>query len=359
MAMRFRQFLGWCRRHFSTHWLTRPGITNFLIFLVIWYLLISLYIPSTGGEISSKELYLYYTRYSWPNFLLSYVLFIFVIPHYLKRKAYQTLFAITFVLMILFVVIRYRNNIYWDPNYYGSPSGRTSLLSIFPGELFRVFQFTMVAFAFRFYLEWRIGEDRKSELEFEKLRAELSGLRYRMNPHFLLNSMNNIYYLSMVNSSQTPQAIMKLSELLRYTLHEKEDRVLLKREIEHLQTFLDFHLIRYPDYQMDVQVSVSEHHQMAMVPPLLFITFAENAFKHGDPNTSDFPTRISIQTTDNTLHYEVENRINTHGTALEKNHTGLITLQKRLFLHYGTSFSMDTKVRDSIFTAALHIPLQP
>ena len=341
--------------------LTRPGVINFLLFLAVWYLFISLYIPS-GKGFTPLERYLYYTKFSWPNFVLSYLMFIAIIPYYLHRRAYRALVLVSLGVMVLFVLIRYVNNLFWDPEYYsdalsGSADNHAPLLRILLAEFFRVFQFTMVAFAFRFYLEWRLGEENKSKLEYEKLKAELSGLRYRMNPHFLLNSMNNIYYLSMVNSSQTPQAIMKLSELLRYTLHEKEERVLLKRELEHLHTFLDFHLIRFSDYQLDVQEDVPEKFHLAMVPPLLFITFAENAFKHGDSDTGGAPIRIRITVKEQQLHYRVENRINQQGSSLEKTHTGLVTLQKRLFLHYGNDFQMRTEARDSIFTAELSLPL--
>jgi hypothetical protein len=343
--------------------LIRPGLLNFIILLIIWYLGISFYIQSSNPVLSPGERYLYYTKFSWPNFLVSYTFFIFIIPHYLRSKEYGKLFLVTAAVIVLFMGVRYFNNLHWMPDYYKAWNKNMEIVSmaprvIFLNEFLRVLEFVLLAYALRFYVEWRLNEQNRKKLENEKLKAELSSLRYQFNPHFLLNAMNNIYYMSLVKSEQTPEAIMKLSELMRYVLHEKEDRVLLKREIEHLKSFMDFHTFRYPDYQAELKVDVSENGLMALVPPLLFITFMENVFKHGGLNNKNNPTKISISANENQLIYRVVNAVSDKRQEQVQTHTGLANLRKRLDLLYGNKYTMLTESRESQYLAFLSIPLE-
>jgi sensor histidine kinase YesM len=356
-------FLSRMKRSISIDLLIRPGLSNFLVLLFIWYLAISVYIQSSNPVMSIAERYLYYTKFSWPNFLLTYALFIYIIPHYLGSKQYRNLLLVTAASMVVFIVIRYFNNLHWMPDYYKSWNRNMEIVPQSPGkifltEFFRVLQFVLIAYALRFYVEWRLNEVNRKKLENEKLKAELSSLRYQFNPHFLLNAMNNIYYLSLVKSAQTPEAIMKLSELMRYVLHEKEEQVLLKREIEHLKSFLDFHTYRYPGYETELKIEVPENGLMTLVPPLLFITFIENVFKHGSHNNEKCPTKISIRAHDKQLTYQVINMVSEKKTDHGQRHTGLENLRKRLDLLYGKKYSMHTESGDSQYLAVLSIPLE-
>jgi len=351
------------KRKYSIDLFIKPGILNFFILLAIWYLLITFYTITADPNTSMIELYLFYTKYSWPNFLLSYLLFIFVIPIFLKKKNYKTLLLVTICVMVLFVAIRYINNVYWSPDYYYTTTRDKKLilespLAIFVQEFIKAFQFTVVPFAFRIYIEWRINQENKSRLENEKIKAELQSLRYQLNPHFLLNSMNNIYYLSMIKSDQTPNAVMKLSEMLRYILYEKKDYVLLQSEIDYLKAYLDFHKLRFPDDEIDFRVDISETEAEALVPPLIFITFLENAFKHGKVGTKENPTKISIEIKDGFLSYTVENIIELNVDDRLEGGSGLENFRKRLDLIYGKEYTMTTNQRGNKYIAQIKIPIQ-
>lgn len=358
-----RDFFTRVKRKISIDLLIRPGLANFFVLLFVWYLAITVYIQWSNPVMSLTERYLYYTKFSWPNFLLTYILFIYIIPHYLHSKQYWHLAMATAVSMAVFIVVRYFNNLNWMTDYYKSWNRNMEIVpqapgTIFLNEFFRVLQFVLIAYALRFYVEWRLNEQNRKKLENEKLKAELSSLRYQFNPHFLLNAMNNIYYLSLVKSEQTPEAIMKLSELMRYVLHEKEEQVLLKREIEHLKSFLDFHTFRYPGYQTELKIDVPDNGLMTLVPPLLFITFIENVFKHGSHSNEKCPTKISICARDKQLTYQVVNMVSEKKTDHEQRHTGLENLRKRLDLLYGNKYAMHTESGNSQYLAVLSIPLE-
>jgi len=348
---------------YSIDLFTKPGILNFFILLAIWYLLIAFYTISADPTATLKELYLFYSKYSWPNFLVSYLLFIFIIPFFLKKKNYKSLFFAILGTMFLFVAIRYFNNVYWSPDYYYT-TGRDKKVflespkAIFVQEFIRVFQFTLVSFAFRIYAEWRLNEKNKSLLENEKVKAELQSLRYQINPHFLLNSMNNVYYLSLIKSEQAPSAIMKLSEMLRYILYEKKDFVLLRSEIDYIEAYLDFHMLRFPNDEIDLKIDISDTEADTLVPPLIFIAFLENAFKHGKAGTRENPTKIDIDIIDCFLTYSVQNIIEKERELSESGGSGLVNLKKRLELIYGDNFTHNTTIKDNTYFAVLKIPMQ-
>ena len=351
------------KRKYSIDLFIKPGLLNFFILLAIWYLLIAFYTITADPAASLTELYLFYSKYSWPNFLVSYLLFIFVIPFFLKRKKYNALLFATLGTILLFVVIRYFNNVHWDPEYYYT-TGRDKKVflespkAIFVQEFIRVFQFTIVSFAFRIYVEWRINEENKSKLENEKIKSELQSLRYQINPHFLLNSLNNIYYLSLIKSDKAPSAIMKISEMLRYILYEKKDFVFLRTEIEYIKSYLDFHMLRFPLDVIDLKIVISETEADELVPPLIFIAFLENVFKHGKAGTSENPTKIDIDIIEGFLTYSVQNIIEKERELSESGGSGLDNLKKRLELIYGDNFTLNTTLRDNTYFAVLKIPMQ-
>lgn len=351
------------KRKYSIDLFIKPGILNFFILLAIWYFLISFYTITADPTSSLKELYIFYSKYSWPNFLVSYLLFIFVFPFYLKKKNYKALLFASLVTMMLFVAIRYFNNVHWDPGYYYT-TGRDKKVflespkAIIVQEFIRVFQFTIVSFAFRIYIEWRLNEENKNRLENEMIKAELQSLRYQINPHFLLNSMNNIYYLSLIKSEQAPNAIMKLSEMLRYILYEKKDFVPLGSEIEYIKAYLDFHMLRFSDDKIDFKIDISATEANVLVPPLIFITFLENTFKHGKAGTSENPTKINININEGFLYYSIQNLIEKEREFIESGGSGLVNLKKRFNLIYGNNYFLNTATIDDTYFAELKIPIQ-
>ena len=198
-------------------------------------------------------------------------------------------------------------------------------------------------------------EQRKS-LENEKLNAELAFLRSQINPHFLFNSLNNIYSLAYQKSDKTPEAILKLSDIMRYMLYESnEETVLLAEEINYLHNYIDLQKLRFKEkVYVDFHVDIEEPEHRIM--PLLLISFLENAFKHGVSTDASLPIRIHIDVNNGRLHFKAENAKN----QLNKDQTkgiGLANLQRRLQLGYPDRHTLNIVESDNYYSSELFLYL--
>lgn len=183
--------------------------------------------------------------------------------------------------------------------------------------------------------EWYKNEKQKREMEKEKLVSELSLLRSQVNPHFLFNTLNNIYSLSNRKSDKTPEAIQKLSELMRYMLYEsKDEKVRLTKEIDYLRNYIDLQKLRLTE-EVKIIFEVEGDIQDKRIEPLLLIPFIENAFKHGVSYTRDMEINIQLIVKDDELILIVENPVDE--SLINKDipsGIGLENIKKRLNLLY-------------------------
>lgn len=191
-------------------------------------------------------------------------------------------------------------------------------------------------------------------LEAKKSKAELSLLKSQINPHFFFNTLNNLYGLIIEKSDDAPNVVLKLSDIMRYTIYMgKEDLVPLKDEIEYLKNYIELHKIRY---QKTVDI-VFNHSQDTdyQIAPLLFIIPLENAFKHGvDSLTEDAFIHINMRSENNIIHFDIENNFEER----EANATvgiGIDNLKQRLKLLYPNKYQIQIEVKDDIYKFMLKI----
>ena len=199
----------------------------------------------------------------------------------------------------------------------------------------------------------------RKNLETEKLNAELAFLKFQINPHFLFNSLNNIYALAYKKSPKTPEAILKLSEMMRYMLYESNDeRVFLANEIQYLMNYIELQRLRYKEEITIVWgLDLEEDDKYAYkVMPLLLISFLENAFKHGVSNNPEKPIRVKLSIDQNRLHYRVENTKNLAYKDLTRG-VGLDNLKRRLELGYPDQHTLQITESETDYTGELFIYL--
>ncbi|MFN5021493.1 MAG: sensor histidine kinase [bacterium] len=351
-------------KKFNIEVFIKAGWKNFLTSLFIWYIAVTVYIVlglSTNEIISS---YVFYTKYSWPNFLLCYVIIVWLIPTFLHNRKYTQLIFLNIGLIISYITIRYYNNILQDPTTYsyfldtqsGAELHKSTPIEIIAMEAIRAIQFTFIAYAYRFIFDWIVIDRITKNMENEKLKADLSMLRYQLNPHFLFNTINDIYYLSLIKSDKTPNALLKLSHLLRYILDEKEEWVSLEREIAYLKEFVELQLFRFPDERILLNIDSEVIKSPYNVPPLLFNTFVENAFKHGQIGST--PVLIEMNLKENILYYKVENSIGKENYKDKSIGIGKPNLKKRLNLLYPNKHRLSFEEVNNIHIATLEIQLQ-
>ena len=194
------------------------------------------------------------------------------------------------------------------------------------------------------------------ELERQKLQQELTYLRYQINPHFFMNTLNNIHALVDIDAEKAKETILELSRLMRYVLYEGEKRtVQLAREVEFLKHYIALMRLRYTD-KVSIVVDMPYAIPDVEVPPLLFISFVENAFKHGISYQSDSFIHLSMRLDGGELFFCCENSCH---AANEDPHSGigLENVRKRLQLLYGDEYNLQIEEEDGVFEVLLVIPV--
>ncbi|MCX2744134.1 sensor histidine kinase [Mangrovivirga sp. M17] len=192
-------------------------------------------------------------------------------------------------------------------------------------------------------------------LKSEKTQAELAMLKMQVNPHFFFNTLNNLYSLTIKKSDEAPDVVLKLSDMMRYTIYEgKKETVSVEDEIEYLKNYIDLHRIRYHktvDIKFDVDITES-----GKIAPLLFIILLENAFKHGVETLSeDAFIKINFEINKNHFRFVIENNYEESDPDNTEPGIGLENLKKRLKLIYPENHELITSKKKNIYKAELTI----
>jgi two-component system, LytTR family, sensor kinase len=197
----------------------------------------------------------------------------------------------------------------------------------------------------------------KSEaIKKEKITMELAYLKSQINPHFLFNTMNNLYGLSLSEPEKTPDVILKISEMMRYMLYESnEERVPLTKEIEYLNSYIELEKIRY-EGQTFVDFTVEGNTNNKLIAPLLLISFVENIFKHGNIQDIDNQVVISLKVDENQLNFKQKNTIAIHEKD-KMGGLGLKNVERRLFLLYHDKYKLNVKNENGIYESELTLKL--
>jgi hypothetical protein len=203
---------------------------------------------------------------------------------------------------------------------------------------------------------WRQAEKRARDIETEHLRTELSFLHMQINPHFLFNSLNTIYGMSLKKSDNAPKAVLKLSQLLRYMIEETgHDMVPLDQEVSYLNNFIELQKMRSGPSLL-VTFKVDGNISGAMIAPMLLLPFVENAFKYGLSNNMESPIQIDLQVDRDKIIFSVINRkfenMERHSSGI-----GIPNVVRRLELLYPERHTLDIQDRGDTYYIKLKILL--
>ncbi|MGC3979417.1 MAG: histidine kinase [Paludibacteraceae bacterium] len=221
----------------------------------------------------------------------------------------------------------------------------------------RTFQFQELILKFTFVLLLSFllkTNELWKETREEKRKAELAFLKSQVNPHFLFNTLNGIYALSLEESQKTPEAIVKLSELMRYVVVEIEkEYVLLKNEIDYLQNYIDLQRMRLGN-TVKINLDSSDIEPQMKISPLLFIFFVENAFKYGVNTSKVSEIDIQFKSIGNDLYFKSKNEIGNKkaDNTIQK---GLENVIRRLELIYPQRHMLKTTYNENEYIVELSI----
>jgi LytS/YehU family sensor histidine kinase len=293
---------------------------------------------------------------------MAYGTLFFLIPHFLNknRKVFFGL-GIVILLYVVFIVYTTIRFYYFEivfEGYYRVPD---------QGYLWRIAEFgyfssNIIWFMFPTVILTSIQYYRHQKealvLREQKKSAELDALKNQLNPHFLFNTMNNLYALSLKKSDQAPEVIAKLSEILDYMLYRCKDAyVSLNNEVTLLNNYISLEKVRYGK-RLDIEFD-HEIKQEVVIAPLLLLTFLENAFKHGvsqEINTAVI--KMSIVANEKEILFELENTIASHkkkSNQSDRDSIGLQNVQKQLDLLYPNSYSLEIKEKNRSYSVTLKL----
>lgn len=217
--------------------------------------------------------------------------------------------------------------------------------------------FTYTAFGIVFYLMRysHLQVLQKKELELSNRQSELSFLRAQINPHFLFNSLNNIYSLVYMQSGKALDAIAVLSDLLRYMLYETNEKVSLQKELHYIEQYIALQKLRF-DWPVKTTLKVAGHPDSIYIAPLLLIPFVENAFKHGDFSENADGLSISVSITQQKIYFHCFNQ-KSHRQKDETGGIGLENVERRLALLYPGKNILNIDSNETHFIVNLEIQL--
>ncbi len=205
------------------------------------------------------------------------------------------------------------------------------------------------------YRNMRRDED-EERLQRQNIQAEMYYLKHQINPHFLMNTLNNIHALVDIDTDAAKQAVIQLSDMMRYVVYDTGGNAIsLKEEVQFIENYIELMRIRYTD---DVKILYNRpelYNRRVEIPPLIFIVFVENAFKHGVSYDSDSYIYIDIKSEDGYVVGRFENSVNPTKRN-SKPGIGLENVHKRLDLIYGDRYDLQIEERENNYCITLKIP---
>lgn len=226
-----------------------------------------------------------------------------------------------------------------------------------------LYLFIIVASSVTFFIsEYLKVERAKNKLTEEHLKTELELLRYQLNPHFLFNTLNNLFGMAQKrNDPEMSDGILKLSRIMRYILYEtNEPLIAVNKEIEYLNSYIDICKLRiHPTDDVSITLNVTGDTEEKKVMPILFMPLVENAIKHGINFKKRSFINMHLLTENKKLIFTIEN--SNHSVAnksnVELSGIGLTNLKKRLELMYGDRYTCHVRSTDAVYSATLTIPV--
>ena len=209
----------------------------------------------------------------------------------------------------------------------------------------------------KFFKLWTIKQREWIQAQQEKATAELQLLKAQVHPHFLFNTLNNIYSFSLDNSPKTPELILKLSSLLSYMLYDcKTDEVRLEKEIEIMKNYLDLEKERYGN-KIEISWNISGDTKDKFIAPLLLLPFLENAFKHGASDQIEKPwLGVDISVKNDMILCKIVNSKN-ENVQESKNGIGINNVKKRLELLYQGKYELKINDEGNFYVVSLMLVL--
>ncbi|PCI35818.1 MAG: histidine kinase [Flavobacteriaceae bacterium] len=290
-----------------------------------------------------------------------YVNIYWLIPYLIvKRKFRSYMLALASLLGIVYVVRTGLNYVLVTQNIWPEAEGVQEaftfnhIVAVVLGELYVI----TLATAIKLTYDWVFELNRSKDLKKRQLQMELDLLKSQIQPHFFFNTLNNLYALTLTKSDVAPSVVLKLSDIMQYVLYEvKEPKINLYDEVKYVQNYLDLERLRYGD-RIETSIEIKGSIEDLTVPPLLFLPFIENCFKHGVYGDNPMKVKIGFDNKDDGfLYFSVENSCEDIPRETQNKGIGIQNVSRRLELLFKEDFELTSGIIDAKYCVFLKLPV--
>lgn len=341
----------------------QPRIVKHSLF---WLVFIAVGVFSDFSNLNEDcftEIVIYHINDAFFGAVMAYLTSYYFLTERFLKKGYLVFGFVFIVSVYLLAALSRLSTVHLaEPLVRKPPFTQESPLEIFTDLRYIAFKYgpsvltaTFVFYLAKFFSDYSKEKENRLLLSKEKTETELKSLRAQLNPHFLFNTLNNIYSLSIDNSPKTSASIGKLSDILDYVLYRcNTDFVSVSNEMKLIEDYIELEKLRYDDrLEVIVKSSVDFENQ---VPPLIFLSLVENAFKHGAGEDSGSPKIwITLESKLEQTFFMVQNTCFETKVEMSKESIGLTNIKKQLQLLYGNRYSLKIKKDNNMFIVTLII----
>jgi len=360
-----------------------------IIYLVIWLVIFSVpfFQHRNLNTVDWEKVGMEWIRMS--SFCIIFVLNGFVlVPKLLFRKKYLPYVGVTLLSLFLVVGLSIALQVYltppepismpkmelgpgMPPMELGSkmpapmgyrapePTEQKSIFMIFTDNLIIAFLVVAAGTTIKLLSQWLNEEGRRKDVEKEQLKTEIALLRHQVSPHFFMNTLNNIHALIDINTETAKDAVIRLSTLMRYLLYDTaQGQTSLKKEMEFIESYITLMQLRYSK-KVKISVDIPKNIPDIQIPPMLFISFVENAFKHGVSYQAESFVDFKLEIADYQLNCFIKNSKHKNKEKFDKSYSGigLTNIKKSLELLFNKNYSLNIHENDNEFEVQLTIPV--
>ena len=337
---------------------------NLFTHIMFWALFLVIKTLFLGSHTGNYGEIFVATLIDLPVYILTTYFFIsFLIPKYIYKGKYY-LFAIVFVLSCCIpVFIKWATDYYFKYPVYFNKDISISHFCIytFSSDFINIYFVVALAISLLFVKNWYVKQKENQLLVQKHKEAELSLIKAQLNPHFLFNTLNNLYALATKKSAEVPGVIMQVSDLLNYVLYECDTKwVSLKKEIAFLKNYIELEKLRFGS-RLSCELNIELEKDEYYIAPMVLISFVENCFKHGVSNVRQNPfVNINVMVKNNTLYFSSENSLSNKMKEKELDYQqgiGIKNTKKRLEYIYHDNYTLEIDDSEQVYKVSLKIPV--
>lgn len=321
-----------------------------------WTLLIAYRVFDFSQYLSVEQTMIFFGIPTLFSILISYLHYFLLLPYIYGQRKLTKYFSGLIITLVVFLVLRFLSD-HWlleppvsDQTYYQSIH-LARVLSVLSGYV----SFMILTVMIKIGVDWYDLENKRKQLENEKLHAELNYLKSQINPHFLFNTLHNLNYLALSKDDKASDVIIRLSNMMRYMIYDtNKEEVSVADELRYMKDYIELEKIRL-NQSFELTFDVGDNLDSCTIAPLLLFTCLENAFKHGVSDKQESWVTVRLRNENGSIDYRVSNSKVKKQSLIEPSGFGLENLSKRLRLHYPESHELHMEETEEQYSIHLKI----